>query len=97
MFKPLTKDEILKVVEIQLGIIQKILEKSDIRLKATKKAIQFIATQGFDPQFGARSIKCVIQKILLNELSKTILEGTINKDKEIVVDEVGGKLIFTNT
>ena len=97
MFKPLTKDEILKVVEIQLGIIQKILEKSDIRLKATKKAIQFIATQGFDPQFGARSIKCVIQKILLNELSKTILEGTINKDKEIVVDEVEGKLIFTNT
>jgi ATP-dependent Clp protease ATP-binding subunit ClpB len=97
MFKPLTKDEILKVVEIQLGIIQKILEKSDIRLKATKKAIQFIATQGFDPQFGARSIKCVIQKILLNELSKTILEGTINKDKEIVVDEVEGNLIFTNT
>ena len=97
MFKPLTKDEILKVVEIQLGIIQKILEKSDIRLKATKKAIQFIATQGFDPQFGARSIKCVIQKILLNELSKTILEGTINKDKEIVVDEVEGKMIFTNT
>ena len=97
MFKPLTKDEILTVVELQLGIIQKMLEKSDIRLKATKKAIQFIATLGFDPQFGARPIKRVIQKNLLNELSKMILEGMVNKDKEIVVDEKEGKLIFRNT
>jgi len=97
MFKPLTKDEILTVVELQLGIIQKMLEKSDIRLKATKKAIQFIATLGFDPQFGARPIKRVIQKNLLNELSKMILEGTVNKDKEIVVDEKEGKLMFRNT
>jgi len=97
MFKPLTKVEILTVVELQLGIIQKMLEKSDIRLKATKKAIQFIATVGFDPQFGARPIKRVIQKNLLNELSKMILEGMVNKDKEIVVDEKEGKLIFRNT
>lgn len=73
------------------------LEKSDIRLRATKKAIQFITTQGFDPQFGARPIKRVIQKNLLNELSKMILEGTVNKDKEIVVDEKEGKLMFRNT
>jgi ATP-dependent Clp protease ATP-binding subunit ClpB len=97
MFKPLTKDEIRTVVELQLGIIQKMLEKSDIRLKATKKAIQFIATLGFDPQFGARPIKRVIQKSLLNELSKMILEGIVNKDKEIVVDEKEGKLVFRNT
>ena len=97
MFKPLTKDEIMTVVELQLGIIQKMLEKSDIRLKPTKKAIQFIATLGFDPQFGARPIKRVIQKILLNELSKMILEGRVNKDKEIVVDEKEGKLMFRNT
>jgi ATP-dependent Clp protease ATP-binding subunit ClpB len=97
MFKPLTKDEIRTVVELQLGIIQKMLEKSDIRLKATKKAIQFIATLGFDPQFGARPIKRVIQKSLLNELSKMILEGMVNKDKEIVVDEKEGKLMFRNS
>jgi len=97
MFKPLTKDEIRTVVELQLGIIQKMLEKSDIRLKPTKKAIQFIATLGFDPQFGARPIKRVIQKSLLNELSKMILEGIVNKDKEIVVDEKEGKLMFRNT
>ena len=96
MFRPLTKDEIQTVVELQLGIIQKMLEKNDIRLRATKKAIQFIATQGFDPQFGARPIKRVIQKTLLNELSKMILEGKVNKDKEIVVDEKEGKLIFRN-
>ncbi len=96
MFKPLTKDEIHKVVELQVGSIQKMLEKSGVRLKLTKKAIQFIATQGFDPQFGARPIKRVIQKNLLNELSKMILEGNVNKDKEIVVDEKEGKLIFRN-
>jgi ATP-dependent Clp protease ATP-binding subunit ClpB len=97
MFKPLTKDEINKVVELQLGNVQKMLGKSDIQLRATKKAVQFIATQGFDPQFGARPIKRVIQKNLLNELSKMILEGNVNKDKEIVVDEKEGKLIFRNT
>ena len=96
MFKPLTKEEIYKVVELQIGLIQKMLAKNDIRLKATKKAIQFIATQGFDPQFGARPIKRIIQKNLLNELSKMILEGKVNKDKEIVVDEKAGKLLFTN-
>jgi ATP-dependent Clp protease ATP-binding subunit ClpB len=97
MFKPLTEDEIRTVVEIQLGGVQKMLEKSDIRLTATKKAIRFIATLGFDPQFGARPIKRVIQKNLLNELSKMILEGKVHKDKEIVVDEKGGKLVFGNT
>ncbi len=97
MFKPLTRDEIQTVVELQLGFVRKMLEKSDVRLKATKKAIQLIANQGFDPQFGARPIKRVIQKNLLNELSKMILAGNVNKDKEIVVDEKDGKLTFTNT
>jgi ATP-dependent Clp protease ATP-binding subunit ClpB len=97
MFRPLTRDEIQTVVELQLGNVQKMLGKNDIRLRATKKAIQFIATQGFDPQFGARPIKRVIQKNLLNELSKMILEGNVNKDKEIVVDEKEGKLVFRNT
>jgi ATP-dependent Clp protease ATP-binding subunit ClpB len=96
MFRPLTRDEIQKVVELQLESVQKMLSKSDIRLRATKRAIQFIATQGFDPQFGARPIKRVIQKMLINELSKMILEGTVNKEKEIVVDEKGGKLLFSN-
>ncbi|MGA2122251.1 MAG: ATP-dependent chaperone ClpB [Methanoregula sp.] len=97
MFKPLTRDEIQTVVELQLVNVQKMLAKSDVRLRATKKAVQFIATTGFDPQFGARPIKRVIQKNLLNALSKMILEGTVHKDKEIVVDEKEGKLMFRNT
>jgi ATP-dependent Clp protease ATP-binding subunit ClpB len=97
MFRPLTKEEIQTVVGLQLENVQKMLEKSDIRIRATKKAIQFIATLGFDPQFGARPIKRVIQKNLLNELSKMILEGTVNKEKEIVVDEKDGKLVFRNS
>ncbi|MCK9581348.1 MAG: ATP-dependent chaperone ClpB [Methanoregula sp.] len=97
MFRPLTKDEIQTVVEFQLGNVRKMLGKNDIQLKVTKNAIQLIATLGFDPQFGARPIKRVIQKTLVNELSKMILEGNVNKEKEIVVDEKDGKLAFTNT
>jgi ATP-dependent Clp protease ATP-binding subunit ClpB len=97
MFRPLSRDEIQTVVELQLGNVQKMLGKNDIRLRATKEAIRFIATLGFDPQFGARPIKRVIQKNLLNELSKMILEGKVDKDKEIVVDEKEGKMIFMNT
>ncbi len=96
MFQPLTKEEIVKVVDLQLGIIRKMLEKNGIRLTTTPKAIQLIATLGFDPQFGARPIKRVIQKNLLNELSKMILEGKLDKDSTIKVDEKGGGLVFSN-
>ncbi|WP_372960355.1 ATP-dependent chaperone ClpB [Methanoregula sp.] len=97
MFRPLTQDEIQEVVGLQLGLVQKMLIKSEIRIRATERAIRFIAIQGFDPQFGARPIKRVIQKSVLNELSKMILDGTVNKDKEIVVDERAGKLVFMNS
>jgi ATP-dependent Clp protease ATP-binding subunit ClpB len=97
MFKPLTKDEIQMVVELHFGMIQKKLETNNIRLKATKKAIQFIADQSIDLQFGARPIKRVIQKNLLNELSKMILEGKVNHDMDIVVDEKDRNLMFRNT
>jgi ATP-dependent Clp protease ATP-binding subunit ClpB len=96
MFKPLTQEEISKVVELQLEIIREMLDKSGIRLTVTPKAIRLIATLGFDPQFGARPIKRVIQKNLLNELSKLILEGKVDKDNTIVVDEKAGKLVFKN-
>lgn len=96
MFQPLTELEIRKVVELQLGIIKEILEKSGIKLKTTPKAVNLIASLGFDPQYGARPIKRVIQKHLLNELSKMILQGTVIKDSTIVVDEKAGKLVFSN-
>ena len=96
MFQPLTREEVRKIVELQLKNIQAMLEKSSIKLTLTKKAVEFIATIGFDPQFGARPIKRVIQKTVLNELSKMILEEKVDKNSVIVVDEKNGELIFKN-
>ena len=96
MFQPLTREEVRKIVELQLKNIQAMLEKSSIKLTLTKKAVEFIATIGFDPQFGARPIKRVIQKTVLNELSKMILEEKVDKDSVIVVDEKNGELVFKN-
>ena len=96
MFQPLSASEIRQVVALQVHIISQMLEKNDIRLRATDKALDHIATIGFDPQYGARPIKRVIQKSILNELSKMILEGKVNKDSEIVVDEKNGELVFRN-
>jgi ATP-dependent Clp protease ATP-binding subunit ClpB len=96
MFQPLTQEEVHKIVELQLQKVQQMLEKTNIKISATKKAIAFIAKVGFDPQFGARPIKRVIQKEILNELSKMLLSEKVNKDTTIVVDEKNGQLIFKN-
>jgi ATP-dependent Clp protease ATP-binding subunit ClpB len=96
MFQPLTQEEIRKIVELQLHKVEQMLEKTNIKLSATKKAIDFIAKVGFDPQFGARPIKRVIQKEILNELSKMLLSEKVNKDTTIIVDEKNGQLIFKN-
>jgi ATP-dependent Clp protease ATP-binding subunit ClpB len=96
MFQSLTHEEVRKIVELQLKNIQNMLEKSSIKLSVTKKAVDFIASIGFDPQFGARPIKRVIQKNLLNELSKMILDEKVDKNCAIVVDEKNGELVFKN-
>jgi ATP-dependent Clp protease ATP-binding subunit ClpB len=96
MFQSLTREEVRRIVELQLKNVQKMLEKTSIKLTITKKAVDFIATIGFDPQFGARPIKRVIQKNLLNELSKMILQEKVDKNTEIIVDEKNGELIFKN-
>jgi len=96
MFQPLTREQVWRIVELQLRNVQKTLKKNSIELTVTKKAVDFIALIGFDPQFGARPIKRVIQKNLLNELSKMILEEKVDKGSEIVVDEKNGKLLFRN-
>jgi len=96
MFQPLTQEEVRKIVELQLQKIEQMLEKTNIKLSATKKAVDYIAKVGFDPQFGARPIKRVIQKEILNELSKMLLSEKVNKDTTIIVDEKNGQLIFKN-
>lgn len=96
MFQPLTQPEIHKIVKLQLNNIQNTLSKSNISLTVTEKAVALIARIGFDPQFGARPIKRVIQKKLLNDLSKMILEEKVSKDSVIIVDEINGELTFKN-
>ncbi len=96
MFESLTQEEVRRIVELQLKGIQNMLEKSNIKLTVTKKAVDHIADIGFDPQFGARPIKRVIQKSLLNELSKMILDEKVDKNCAIIVDEKNGVLVFKN-
>jgi ATP-dependent Clp protease ATP-binding subunit ClpB len=96
MFQPLSKDEIKDIVKLQFRIIQKMLAKNDVKISATDKAIDEISEMGFDPQFGARPIKRVIQRQILNELSKMILAGKVNKDHRIIIDEKDNKLVFLN-
>ena len=86
MFRPLSKTDIRKIAEIQFSQIQKRLSESGIKLDISQKALDRLAKLGFDPQFGARPLKRVLQKELLNELSKQILSGKVNKDSVIYVD-----------
>jgi ATP-dependent Clp protease ATP-binding subunit ClpB len=96
MFQPLSEEEIQKIVENQLRIIQKMLAKNNIQIEVTKNAIDHIAKVGFDPQFGARPIKRVIQRSILNELSKIILQEKVDKTATIIIDEKNGALEFKN-
>jgi ATP-dependent Clp protease ATP-binding subunit ClpB len=95
VFAPLNKDEIRQIVRLQFDFVEQRLEKSGYKAKITNAAIDWIAEAGFDPQFGARPVKRMMQKYLLNDLSKEILAGKINKDGEIVVDAVNNHLIFS--
>ncbi|MEI6684078.1 MAG: ATP-dependent chaperone ClpB [Bacteroidota bacterium] len=96
MFQPLTRKEITRVVELQLALVQKSLENNGITLSVTPRAIGWVANLGYDPQYGARPIKRVIQKQVLNEVSKLILSGTVDRDSEIMIDEENGALVFKN-
>ena len=80
MFKPLSREDVKKVVEIQFNIIKDRLAESHIKLEADQEVLTYIAEIGFDPQFGARPLKRVLQKSILNELSKKILDGTISAE-----------------
>ena len=86
MFRPLSKKDIRKIVDIQFRNIRTLLEQNGIKIEATDKALNHIAAIGFDPQFGARPLKRVIQREILNQLSKEILAGKINKDAIVGID-----------
>lgn len=96
MFRPLSKKQIRGIAMLQFEILKKMLEKNGVTLEVTDAAINWISEAGFDPQYGARPVKRVIQKNVMNELSKMILAGKVIKDKPIVLDFDGKGLVFRN-
>ncbi len=96
MFTPLTKKNVRQIVNLQLEFIRKKLAERNINLTATDYALDSIADMGYDPQFGARPIKRVIQKNILNELSKQILAGKVQPDSDILLDSFEGQFVFRN-
>jgi ATP-dependent Clp protease ATP-binding subunit ClpB len=96
MFEPLSREHIHEIVKIQMTSITKQLKESGFEIEITEEAIDWLAQLGYDPQFGARPMKRVLQKRVLNELSKKILMNEIKKEDVIVVDAKDNQIIFRN-
>jgi ATP-dependent Clp protease ATP-binding subunit ClpB len=95
IFKALSKDQIAEIVEIQLDVVARRLAERDVDLKITAAARDLIATLGYDPTFGARPLKRVIQRHILDPLALKLLSGTIHDGEEVVIDAIDGELTFT--
>jgi len=96
MFTPLSKDDIRKIVGLQLDHLKKMLSQQNIILDATEEAIVYLSEKGYDPQYGARPIKRLIQKEVLNKLSKELLKGTIKSESIVLLDSFDDTLVFRN-
>jgi ATP-dependent Clp protease ATP-binding subunit ClpB len=96
MFRPLMRKEIASIVKIQLNSLKKLVEQSGIELKFSDYTLEYLADQGFDPQFGARPLKRLVQKQIVNQLSKRLLAGDIDKSKPVLVDVFDNTVVFRN-
>ncbi len=96
MFTPLSKENIKKIVELQIEQLKKMLNKQNIAIDATQEAITYLANKGYEPQYGARPIKRVIQKEVLNNLSKELLKGSIKAESIVLIDSFNDTLVFRN-
>ena len=96
MFTPLQQSEIRDIVDLQIKHVQKLLERNGVQLEVTSEAVDLFAHEGYDPQFGARPVKRVLQRRLLNELSKQIIAGSVDTEKQVVIDARDGDIIFEN-
>ncbi len=97
MFTPLSRDEIGEIVKLQFKHVQQSLAEMGVTIEASEEALDWLAQLGYDPQFGARPLKRVIQKKILNELSKQILSGKIDRDSKIKLDMFDNQFVFLNT
>ena len=95
-FQQLTKEEIAEVVRLQMSRVEKMLAPQGFEIKVTDAAIDYLATEGYDPDFGARPVKRAIQRLVLNDLSRKILADEVKRDKPIIIDAVEGRLSFNN-
>ena len=96
MFTPLNKNEIKQIVSLQIDNARRMLAKNEIRLEISDNALDLLANEGYDPEFGARPVKRVIQREILNRLSKDILAGNETKEKTIMIDTEGSQFVFRN-
>ncbi|WP_299432660.1 ATP-dependent chaperone ClpB [uncultured Maribacter sp.] len=96
MFTPLNKEDIKQIVELQIEQLKKMLNKQNIAIDATQEAITYLANKGYEPQYGARPIKRVIQKEVLNNLSKELLKGNIKAESIVLIDSFNDTLVFRN-
>ena len=96
MFTPLNKNEIKQIVSLQIDNARRMLAKNEIRLEISDNALDLLANEGYDPEFGARPVKRVIQREILNRLSKDILAGNVTKEKTIMIDTEGSQFVFRN-
>lgn len=96
MFTPLSRNEIGDIVRMQFNHVTRQLAEQNIQLTATEEALDWLAQLGYDPIYGARPLKRVIQKRILNELSKEILAGKVTSDSAIQLDVFDGKFVFLN-
>ena len=95
MFKPLNRDQIKEIVRIQLHNIEHLLTDFNLKLIVNDNAVDWLADKGYDPQLGARPVKRLIQKEIVNELSKEIIGGKVLKEDTIVIDIADGHLSFS--
>ena len=96
MFTPLSREQIVNVVAMQFNTLKKMLKKNNIDIEMTSEAMRYVAETSFDVRYGARPVKRMMQRELINELSKMILSDKVNKEKPIVVDCEGEKIVFRN-
>ena len=96
MFTPLSKEAIKEIVALQLALLKQRLAEQQITMDATQEAIEYLSNKGYDPQYGARPIKRLIQKEVLNTLSKELLKGSIKNESIILLDCFDDTLVFRN-
>jgi ATP-dependent Clp protease ATP-binding subunit ClpB len=96
MFQPLLRKEIKGIIQIQLQSLKDLVAKNGIRIEFSEYTLDFLAENGYDPQFGARPLKRLIQKEIVNSLSKKILAGEIDKSQPVLVDVFDGVVVFRN-